>query len=146
MTDRPGRPSDGLRAGVVGFGKMGRLRAELVRAHPRLVLDSVCDPNPVSSAESGGVPAFTDPREVLARKPELLFVATPNHATAETVVAGLEAGCHVFSEKPPGRSSEEADRMIEAERRHAGQVLKRRTLKSILADAGLSVEDPRRLL
>ena len=115
MTDR-------FRAGMVGFGKMGRLRAELVRADPRLVLDSVCDPSPVSLIETGGAPAFTDPREVLARKPEILFVATPNHVTADTVVAGLDAGCHVFSEKPPGRSSEEAERMIEAERRNPGKV------------------------
>ena len=40
------------------------------------------------------------------------------------VVAALDAGKHVFCEKPPGINMEDIEKIIEAEKRNADQVLK----------------------
>jgi predicted dehydrogenase len=43
---------------------------------------------------------------------------------AEVTIAGLEAGLHVFCEKPPGRNPEEVRRVIAVEKRHPNAKLK----------------------
>lgn len=44
---------------------------------------------------------------------DALFVCLPNDLAAEATIAGLEHGMHVFCEKPPGRTMEDIQRVIE---------------------------------
>ena len=60
---------------------------------------------PRASAESGkefGVTAlYANHKEMLKKeKLDAVAVATPDHFHSDPVVAALEAGCHVFVEKP----------------------------------------------
>jgi 1,5-anhydro-D-fructose reductase (1,5-anhydro-D-mannitol-forming) len=50
-------------------------------------------------------------------------VCTPNHVISELVVRSLDAGKHVFAEKPPGVSTAEVQEMMAAEQRNPGQKL-----------------------
>lgn len=63
---------------------------------------------------------YTDYREMIDREqPDILSVATSDHAHAEITVAGAEAGAAmIFCEKPISTSLADADRMIEATDRH----------------------------
>ena len=103
---------------------MGQLRAKLVQNQPDLLLDSVCDPHLSPATVPRGCYSCKDYHDILARKPEILFVCTPNYLMAETVVAALDGGAHVFSEKPPGRNVAETKKMLAAEARNPHLKLK----------------------
>lgn len=68
-----------------------------------------------SWAQETGLPAFADLAELKERgRPDLVIVATPPQSHADLCVAALEAGMHVFCEKPFVMNLEEADRVIAA--------------------------------
>jgi predicted dehydrogenase len=112
-----------LRIGVVGLGKMGQLRSQTVRQHPDTILVSATDPRPPARG-------FEDVRlcagyqDVIASGVDAVFVCTPNRYAPEVVVAALNAGKHVFCEKPPGRTLKDVERILEAERNNPGRLLK----------------------
>ena len=54
---------------------------------------------------------------------DTVFVCTPNRFTKEYVIRSLDAGKHVFAEKPPGVSSREVLEMIDAEKRNPSKKL-----------------------
>src|SRR5688500_13289445 len=91
-----------LRAGLLGYGYMGEIRYRNTEAHPALHLVGIADPTPAAKVPAG-VPLYTSHEALVDAGVDALFVCTPNHITPDAVVYGLEHGCHVFSEKPPGR-------------------------------------------
>jgi predicted dehydrogenase len=118
-----------VRFGIVGAGLMGR---ELASAAARWVhLDdigvcpeivAVCDANPaVLSWYERLEPrprATTDYRELLAAPDvEAVYCAVPHHLHEEIFVAAIEAGKHLFGEKPFGidlAANERIGRALEA--------------------------------
>lgn len=113
-----------IRVGIVGFGKVGRLRAEVVARHPAMRLVAVADPAGVSQDLPEGCNFFDQAETLLQQGMDAVFVCTPNVATADIVVAAMDAGCHVFCEKPPGRNLADVMRIRDAEARHPVQKLK----------------------
>ena len=60
---------------------------------------------------------YKDYRELLAReKPEIVIVATPDHWHALPTIAAVEAGAHVYVEKPIGHTIMEGRAMVNAAR------------------------------
>ena len=60
-------------------------------------------------------PAFATLDELLqGTKPDAVTVATPPSSHADLCLQAIEAGCHVFCEKPFVESAADADRIIEA--------------------------------
>jgi predicted dehydrogenase len=52
-------------------------------------------------------------RDILAKhKPDVLFVATPDHLHAEPILDALDAGCDVITEKPLCLTTSEADAIV----------------------------------
>ena len=113
-----------IRVGIVGFGKIGRLRAEVVAHHPGMELVSVADPTPAGQDLPAGCSFHECADSLLRQRVDAVFVCTPNAATADIVVAALDAGCHVFCEKPPGRDLSDVQKIRAAEARHPAQKLK----------------------
>ena len=112
-----------LRVGIVGLGKQGGIRAETVRQSDDTVL--VCGTDPLTPPKGfEDVPIVADHDAVLDADVDAVFVCTPNRFSPDIVVAALDAGKHVFCEKPPGRTVDDIERMMEAERRNSGCVLK----------------------
>ena len=118
----PGDPLPTVyRVGIIGFGRIGRRRAEIVNAHPRLELVAVADPNIRDTAALP--PSCTWHRtgaDLLQQDLDVVFVCTPNAVTTDLVVDALEAGKHVFAEKPPGRCVADIERMRDVETRFPG--------------------------
>ena len=112
------------RAAVIGYGKIGQLRAQLVEQHQALKIDSICELNQSVIPEGTDYPCFNDYRSVIDRRPDIIFVCTSNDKLAEVTIAALDAGCNVFSEKPPGRTVAETQAIIDAETRNPGLKLK----------------------
>lgn len=92
-----------VKVGVVGAGYWGR---NLVRVHRELgTLAAVCDSDAEirdSHAQAGGAVRITDRFEDLLEDPALdgVVIATPAATHGALVRAALEAGKHVFVEKP----------------------------------------------
>lgn len=110
-----------LRAAIIGYGKMGRIRHEAMMRHGGFSVvaacDTVIDPNAT-------VPMVTDPLAVYEYDPDVIVCSVPNSMIPDVVCEALTRGKHVFSEKPPGRSSNDVRRMQRAESANPGKVLK----------------------
>jgi predicted dehydrogenase len=64
-----------------------------------------------------GSPAYASIAELLDRaRPDVVIVATPPDLHVDPCLSAIEAGCHVFCEKPLAQSAAEADRIIDAAR------------------------------
>lgn len=101
---------------------MGEIRARVVEQLDNFVLSGICDPFATAGQTGRACPHFTDFREAItAVQPDLVFVCTPNNLSPSVCVYALEAGCHVFCEKPPGRNLADIEMIMEAERNASGK-------------------------
>ncbi len=112
-----------LKIGIVGLGKMGKVRAKTIRDNDNTVVVSGTDPNPPARGFED-IRVLPDYKAVIDSGVDAVFVCTPNRFIPEVVCAALDAGKHVFCEKPPGRSMADIERIVEAEKRNPGRVLK----------------------
>lgn len=105
-----------VRIGVIGLGKMGRTCIRVFEESPLARLAAVYARRKEQAEEAAaefGVPGYTDYREMLEReKLDAVVVATPDRSHYEFARAVLEAGCHVFVEKPFTTSTAEADALL----------------------------------
>ena len=105
------------RLGVVGAGYWG---ANLVRnCHEMGVLTAVCDADlrPLNEVRSKypGVGLFCDLEQMLAHnKLDAVIIAAPAPAHAAIALRCIEAGKHVFVEKPLALSVADAQRVVDA--------------------------------
>lgn len=108
-----------LKVGIAGFGVVGKRRKDCVDRHPHMRVVAVCDQTfDGEGVLADGIRYYRDYRRLLTESLDILFVCLTNDIAAEVTIAGLEAGLHVFCEKPPGRSVEDILRVIGCERRH----------------------------
>ena len=110
----------GMNIGIIGFGKMGQLRKSVIDETNGHNVVAVCDPVP----SKGAFRYTSHPDEIISSKDiDVIFVSTPNHLTKQFVVQSLDAGKHVFAEKPPGISSVQVLEMLAAEKRNPDRKL-----------------------
>ncbi len=108
-----------LRAGIAGFGVVGKRRKACVDRRTDMNVVAVCDRTFEGNGKlPDGVLYFPDYQSLIAQKLDVLIVCLTNDVAADATIAGLEAGLHVFCEKPPGRNVEDVERVIEHERAH----------------------------
>jgi predicted dehydrogenase len=102
-----------VRVGIVGLGKMGLSHMAMLRVHPGVELAAVCDQSTYVLdilEKNTGVPTFSDyPKMLSEAKLDAVVIATPSSAHASMVREALEAGLHVFCEKPFTLSGEESE-------------------------------------
>ena len=111
-----------LRVAVVGCGAIGLLHAQAVVQSQHAQLAAACDVEP-KRAEIVAAPVranvYDDLEELLlAERLDVVTVATPEHLHMTPVVKSVEAGCHVFCEKPMVSTLTDAQRMADAAARH----------------------------
>ena len=93
-----------LRVGIAGYGVVGKRRHQFIDQNPSFQTVAVCDTKLNNGILSNGVQAFSSPDDLLKEDIEVLFVSLPNFLAPGVTICGLEHGCHVFCEKPPGRN------------------------------------------
>ncbi len=93
-----------VKIGVVGLGKMGLSHVSLVRPLPEADVVAVCDSSGyiLSILERyTGVRTYSDFDEMLRGEDlDAVIIATPSRFHAPAVRSALDAGLHVFCEKP----------------------------------------------
>lgn len=113
----------GLRVAIVGCGQIGAKRAAALRPADQLI---ACYDINIEAARrlAGQYPCQVcgSLRELLARDPQVVIVATVHDQLANLAEQALAAGAHVLLEKPAGVSTAQIDRLIECERIHGRRV------------------------
>lgn len=107
-----------LNVAILGAGFMGATHARAYAALPEVRIVGISSRNPEKAGrlvEEAGGEAFTDAME-LATNPgvDAVSVTVPTHLHEAHVLAALNAGKHVFVEKPMDLTLAACDAMIEA--------------------------------
>lgn len=108
-----------VKIAMVGCGGIGNRHTKQLLQIPDAKIQASVDTIPERAeklATIAGCHAFTDYRDTLDQV-DAVWVCTPPDSHREITVASLEAGKHVFCEKPMALSLEEADEMIGAAKR-----------------------------
>lgn len=110
-------------AGFVGTGNRGAYLLRAFMALPGAKVTALCDIKPDRLDRAATVAAkdqpatYADYRQLLERKDlEAVFIATPCDLHAEMAIAALQAGKHVYLEKPVGTTPEQIRQLLKVAR------------------------------
>ena len=110
-----------LKVAVVGVGAMGRNHARIFAEMPQTHLAAVADLDAEAAAQVARTykaEAYADFEEMLTiERPDVVSVAVPTRLHRPVAVAALEAGSHVFVEKPLALSVTDGQAILDAARR-----------------------------
>lgn len=94
-----------FKVGIIGYGKVGKIRHECIKSHPNLELIGICDTD-LRACQDSGETCYSDYKKLLDACPDMVFVCTYNHYIPEITIEAISRGIHVFGEKPPGKTLE----------------------------------------
>ncbi len=106
-----------IRIAIIGAGHMGCLHAKNLSRDERvelIAMEDIAQDKVDKAAAEYNCTACTSLDEILALEPDAVYVTTPNALHTEPVLAALERGIHVFSEKPMATSLKEANQILGA--------------------------------
>jgi len=107
-----------IRAVVAGLGNMGQSHALALHHHPEVEVIGLVNRSDVTLPDDlSAYPRLTTFKEGLALKPDLMVIATYSDSHADYACAAMEAGAHVFVEKPLATTVSDARRVVEAAKR-----------------------------
>lgn len=112
-----------MKIGVAGTGHLGKIHLKCIKMIPHYELVGFYDPNPeiAASVESEfGVKAWENLGEMLENI-DVLDIVSPTTTHFEVAKMGLEAGCHVFIEKPVTSTLEECRELLAISRKYPSQ-------------------------
>ncbi|MEO6810387.1 MAG: Gfo/Idh/MocA family oxidoreductase [Isosphaeraceae bacterium] len=109
-----------LRMGIVGCGRAARIHLDRLRTRDDVQIVGCADLNLEAARTLGRQvsadeppPAFADHKELLAKAaPDALAIFTPHLAHYRPAMDALQAGCHVFIEKPLSTNAQEAQDIV----------------------------------
>jgi predicted dehydrogenase len=110
-----------LKVLVAGCGNMGASHARAYHKMPEFEIVGLVSRGPDSRGklgrELGGLPEFSDYYQALeATRPDVVSINTYPETHAPYARAAIEAGCHVFCEKPLAETVQEAQAIVDAAR------------------------------
>lgn len=117
-----------IRTALIGLGRMGKSYAAILHDQlPGAELVAACSIVPeertYAQTQLGLEAVFSDSGEMLRSvAPEALFVISSTDQHAAHLVQGLEAGCHVFCEKPLSIRISECERVEAIAAQHPDQL------------------------
>lgn len=112
-----------IRTAIIGMGKMGVTRYQAMKRHGGFQIVALCDTDS-KNMEGYREAKYQNWKECIdACEPEAVVVCTFNRTIPEVVCYAMRGGMAVFSEKPPGRTLEDAMKMQKTQQ-ETGAVLK----------------------
>lgn len=109
-----------MKIGIAGYGKMGRIREQSILKLNEIQLTALYDIN--QTIKHPTLP-FCQTFEALLEKVDAVFISTYVKDAAKFTIQALEAGKHVFCEKPPAMTASEVQKVIQAEKK-SNKILK----------------------
>lgn len=111
-----------IKVAIAGFGKIGQVRKKELEKNENTKVVAIYDINKPEKLESN-IKFCESFEELLSQDIDAVFVCAFNDVLAEYTTQGLKAGKHVFCEKPPARTSQELQNVIDTEK-ESGKILK----------------------
>lgn len=104
-----------INVGIIGFGYMGHFHYEKSKSFSDVEVIGVFDveKSRLEDANQMGLLCYNTLNDLLAQKPDLIVIATPNQWHEKYAVAAMKAGCNVLCEKPACMSVDEMNHIIE---------------------------------
>jgi predicted dehydrogenase len=107
-----------LKIAIIGCGKIADGHVEQIRAIGRGEVVAVCDREPLMVEQLAvrmGIPGrYTDAQEMLNQcKPDVVHIATPPESHVALASLALNAGCHIFVEKPFALTASDAQIILD---------------------------------
>ncbi|MBO5657273.1 MAG: Gfo/Idh/MocA family oxidoreductase [Agathobacter sp.] len=114
-----------LRVGIIGIGEIGTTKhlTQLSRHLDDVEIVALCDVVEERCVKANAdfnltANIYTDYKEMIDKENlDMVHVCTPNPLHCEMTIYGLEKGANVYCEKPLACSWEDAQKMLEAEKR-----------------------------
>jgi len=106
-----------MRVGIIGAGKIGKLRVHAVKEDPGTELVAVFDISKEladSAVDGTSAQAFTDMDSFMGVDMDAVIVSTPPHLHEEACVAAFQKGCHVLCEKPMSNTAKGGQAIVDA--------------------------------
>ena len=104
-----------INVGIIGYGKMGRIRHRAIQESGRANVVAAYDASPAQDLDAP--PFVADDQDILGNPAiDAVFICTPNYRNKPLTIAALTAGKHVFCEKPPAFTAADVEeiRAVEA--------------------------------
>lgn len=107
-----------LRTAIVGCGKIADSHVEQVRAVGRASVVAVCDREPLMAEQLAtryAIPGrYNDMAKMLAEQAvDVVHIATPPDSHVVLACAAMQAGCHVFLEKPVALTAKQTRQIVD---------------------------------
>jgi predicted dehydrogenase len=112
-----------LKFGIAGYGKMGKIREKSIFKSSDAILISVFDNTNHEYKKNSEIIFCESYEELINTNIDAVIVSAYASVAAEYVIRALNAGKHVFCEKPPAMNANQMLDVIEAEK-SSGKVLK----------------------
>jgi len=108
-----------IKVGIIGYGKMGKIRHQNISVMKNIQVVSVYDPMIVDTEIEKA-----QNQDQIIENPEIdaVYICTPNYLNKPFTIQSLQAGKHVFCEKPPAFTAKDV-KEIRAVEKESGKVL-----------------------
>ena len=103
------------KAGIIGFGRMGQIRLEVIKKLDIFEVVSIYDPYSTKKNRLfvNSLDDLIDNKNI-----EIIFICTPNYLNKKLTIESLKKEKHVFCEKPPGLNAKDIENVIIAEKKY----------------------------
>ena len=110
-----------IRIGILGCGKIIKRHIEHLRERPEAQIVALCDVSESALSAAKGnyfpntdIPLYREPSRMYAEEAlDAVIIATPHTLHFEHAIQAIEAGCHVFLEKPMVTATDQAYTLAE---------------------------------
>lgn len=140
-----------IRTAHIGVGARGSSLLRQTLTQPNVKVSAICDSDGLTRDQALSAAARDNPKAVREWRGVLdlqdvdaVYIATPCDLHADMAVAALEAGKHVYCEKPLGITPEQVDRVVKAARRAKGvfQIGQQLRYYPAMQEAMAKIHDP----
>jgi len=100
------------KVGIIGYGRMGKIRHQAIDEVGYAEVIAISEP----SIGSNTIPNLTHDEIIHHPDINVIIVSTPNYLNKELTIRSLQAGKHVFCEKPPCFTAKDMEEIILAEK------------------------------
>ena len=99
--------------GIIGFGKMGKIRYNAIKKIPGFIVEVISDPNNIDvKLPNVSINQLIDNKDI-----DIVIICTPNYLNKKLTIKCLNNKKHVFCEKPPAFTAKDIKEIISAEKK-----------------------------